>query len=169
MAFAQDLTENVFTLSGHTFEGWAATGDGAVQYSDRQNVSNLSEDNDAIVQLYAKWTELTLSSSVSGGNIYTGGRITLTPSVDGGEWDWDSEYFTATFNSPATFTGLKTGTSTITYAVDGASTTYDVTIEQSELPATGQDFAWVWVLGVLAVCAGAAAVLSGLRKRATRT
>ena len=59
------------------------------------------------------------------------------PNIDGGTWDWDHSFFTATFNSPATFTALKAGTSTITYTVDGASTTYDVTIEEAELPATG--------------------------------
>lgn len=69
-----------------------------------------------------------LSSSDADGEIYTGGRITLTPNVDGGTWDWDHSFFSATFNSPATFTALKAGTTTITYTLSGVSTTYDVTI-----------------------------------------
>ena len=112
--------------------------------------------------LYAKWTELTLTSSDADGKIYTGGRVTLTPNIEGGDWDWDAEYFSATFNSPATFTGLKAGTSTITYTVEGVGVTYNVTIEESELPATGQDMVWVWVL------CGAALALAGAGMLARR-
>jgi LPXTG-motif cell wall-anchored protein len=110
---------------------------------------------------------LSLSSTAENRSAYTGGRFTLTPSVDGGTWDWDEEYFSATFNSPATFTALKAGTSTITYTVEGASVTYDVTIEASTLPSTGQSFAWVWALGGAAALAVilAVGIISGIRKR----
>jgi len=101
---------------------------------------------------------LALTSSVPDGKLFTNGRITLTPNIDGGTWDWDEEYFSATFNSPATFTALKAGTSTITYTVEGASVTYDVTIEASTLPSTGQSFAWVWALGGAALLMLTAAV-----------
>ena len=132
------------TLSGHVFCGWyptAACDTTAVTFPYAVN---------ADTTLYAKWTELTLSSSVASGKIYTGGRITLTPSVDGGTWDWDHSFFTA-INSPATFTALKAGNSTITYTVDGVSVSYDVTIEDSELPSTGQGLTLVWALIVMAV------------------
>ena len=89
----------------------------------------------------------------------------MTPSVDGGIWNWDHNFFTATFNSPATFTALKNGTSTITYTVGGASTTYYVTIDDSNLPSTGQDFTWVFLLGGLAVLAMAGLTLLLMRKR----
>jgi len=103
---------------------------------------------------------LTIESSVSGGKIYVGGRITLTPNFDGGEWDWDEDYFSATFNSPATFTALKVGTTTVTYTVGGVTVSYDVTIEASGLPGTGQDFTWVWMLcGAALILAAGAAVL----------
>jgi LPXTG-motif cell wall-anchored protein len=109
---------------------------------------------------------LTLASSVEGGRIYTGGRITLTPGVDGGTWDWDADYFSATFNSPATFTALKAGTSTITYTVNGVNTVYKVTIRDNELPGTGQDDTIIYVLiGVAMLALLAAGVV--VRRRAT--
>ncbi len=111
---------------------------------------------------------LELSSSVPGGKIYTGGRITLTPNIEGGEWDWDENYFTATFNSPATFKGLKEGTSTITYSVNGVSTAYSVKIQKSGLPSTGQDFTRVWALGGMGLLAALAAVILMTTKRACK-
>ena len=86
-------------------------------------------------------------------------------SYGGGTWGYDTSFFSATFNSPATFTAKKAGTSVITYTVDGVSQSVTVTIKQSVLPATGQDNTWIWVLGSLAVICGAGAVLIGRRKR----
>jgi LPXTG-motif cell wall-anchored protein len=45
--------------------------------------------------------------------------------------------------------------------VDGVSVSYDVTIKESELPNTGQDFTWVWLLcsaALMLVGAGAIAL-----------
>ncbi len=146
------------TLSGHVFDGWYTDESFATAYDFSTAVT-------ADKILYAKWTELRLSSSVSDGKIYTGGRIILTPSVDDGTWDWDNSFFTATFNSPATFTGLKAGTSTITYTVDGVSVSYDVTIEESALPNTGQNTYVIWVFIGTAGILLAVGTIIGLRKR----
>ena len=108
---------------------------------------------------------LELTSSVAGGKIYTGGRITLTPNLDGGTWDWDTTFFSATFNSPATFTALKAGTSTITYTAEGQSVSYEVTIAKAGLPDTGQDFAWVIGLGALAVVVMLGGLMTVRRKQ----
>ena len=162
---AQDLTENAFVMDGHIFDGWANTAEGVVQYSDKQNVNNLSGDNDAVVQLYAKWTKLTLSSSVKSAKIFTGGRIVLTPNIEGGEWDWDENYLSATFNSPATFTGLKAGNTTVTYTVNGAVIQYDITIEDSNLPSTGQNYTLVLILAGAAVIVFVAGAVTFIRRR----
>jgi hypothetical protein len=79
-----------------------------------------------------------------------GGRIVLDPQPSGGTWDWDKTFFSATFNSPATFTALKTGTSTITYTVGGA--TQRILVVILEPPVTGQNFTWGYILLGLAVC-----------------
>jgi LPXTG-motif cell wall-anchored protein len=87
----------------------------------------------------------------------------LTPNIDGGTWNWDKRFFSATFNSPATFTGLKAGVSTITYTVDGQTASYVVTVKESELPSTGQDFTWAWLLGGLSAALTFALTI-GLKK-----
>ena len=63
----------------------------------------------------------------------------------------------------------ESGTSTITYTMEGVSVTYDVTIKEAELPATGQDFTWVRVLvGAAVMALGAVAGLLVLRHKAAR-
>ena len=54
------LTSNGFTREGYTFAGWATSPTGAVVYSNGQTLStNLTNDNNATVTLYAKWTGRT--------------------------------------------------------------------------------------------------------------
>jgi LPXTG-motif cell wall-anchored protein len=108
------------------------------------------------------YERLALSSSSSDGKIYVDGRITLTPSVAGGAWTYDSEYLSRSDN---TFTGRKTGTTTVTYTYKGQSASYTITIQASQLPATGQNFTWVWVLGALALVCGGIATLFFRTKR----
>ena len=161
-----NTTSNAASGSGlsrtyYTFDGWnTAANGGGTGYTAGSSFTYTADTT-----LYAQWkAHPELTSSVANGKIYTGGRITLTPNIDGGTWDWDENLLSATFNSPATFTGLKAGVSTITYTVDGVSTTYDVSIEQSELPNTGQNTYVIWVLisaaGILLV----AGMVIGLRK-----
>ena len=54
---AKALTANAFTRTGYAFAGWATSASGAVAYSDKQSVSNLSSTSGATVNLYAVWTE----------------------------------------------------------------------------------------------------------------
>ena len=147
------------TLEGNVFGGW---------YKEADCINEWDFDTDTVtadITLFAKWTKLTLRSSDADGIIYTGGRITLTPSVDGGEWDWDEEYFSASFNSPATFTALKEGISTVTYTVDGVSVTYDVTIEESELPQTGQNYMLLYgFIGGGVLCIAGATLMAKKRR-----
>ena len=55
---AQNLTTNGFTLSGHDFAGWATEENGAVVYTNGEEVNNLTSVHEGIVNLYAKWTEI---------------------------------------------------------------------------------------------------------------
>jgi len=53
---AQDLTANGFTApTGYHFAGWATSANGAVEYADGAEVSNLTAVNNDTVTLYAKW------------------------------------------------------------------------------------------------------------------
>ena len=120
------------TLSGKAFAGWYDN----EEYTGAPVTFPYTVSTDKT--LFAKWVDLTLSSSDSDGTIYTGGRVTLTPSLGGGTWDFDEAYLSRDGN---TFTALKAGKTTVTYAAGGISVAYDVTIEASGLPTTGQDFA----------------------------
>ena len=113
----------------------------------------------------AHWTAIVITGLPDAYTMYTGGRVRWDPKPDGGTWDWDKGYFSAAFNSPATFTALKAGTSNIAYTVNGVSKSIAVTILQAELPQTGQSSAWIWVLVSLAVVCGAAAVFVGIKIR----
>lgn len=65
------LTSNGFTREGYTFAGWATSPTGAVVYSNGQTLStNLTNDNNATVKLYAKWTgkEYTVTFNPRGGS-----------------------------------------------------------------------------------------------------
>jgi len=52
---SQELNANSFIRAGHYFAGWSLSADGPVTYENRENVVNLSEENEAVVVLYAQW------------------------------------------------------------------------------------------------------------------
>jgi|GEM_PF-5598230 len=98
--------------------------------------------------------------------MYEGGRVIWNPSPDGGTWNWDHSFFSATFNSPATFTALKAGTSTITYTVGGNSQSITVTVREAALPDTGQSFTPVYLFAAGAALFMGAAIFKKMRKTA---
>ena len=53
----QTLPANTFTRKGYAFAGWALSDDGNAIYADKGKVKNLAAKNNAIVPLYAVWTE----------------------------------------------------------------------------------------------------------------
>ena len=65
------LTENGYTLTGWTFQGWAKTANGAVVYEDEQSVKNLSAAAGSAVTLYAVWkaNTYTITFDAAGGSV----------------------------------------------------------------------------------------------------
>ena len=54
---AQNLIANTFTRTGYTFAGWNTAADrSGTSYINEQEVSNLTAENNGIVNLYAQWT-----------------------------------------------------------------------------------------------------------------
>ncbi len=53
------LSGNGYTRTGYTFSGWAVSAGGGVVYQDDQEVTNLADNQDAVVDLYAVWTANT--------------------------------------------------------------------------------------------------------------
>lgn len=108
---------------------------------------------------------LYFASSDADATVYQGGRITLTPNIEDGLWNWDEAYFSATFNSPATFTALKAGKSSITYTASGATVTYNVTIIKVEMPKTGEDLRMLYIQTSMGLLAAIAAIVLIIRHR----
>ena len=53
---SKKLTKNTFTKEGYTFVGWNTNKDASTSlYTDEQEVSNLSKENDGVITLYAIW------------------------------------------------------------------------------------------------------------------
>ena len=69
---AKALTANGFVKTGYTFAGWATSKTGAVVYTNKQSVKNLSSTQGDTVTLYAKWTPITYTIKYDG-NGNTGG------------------------------------------------------------------------------------------------
>ena len=62
------------------FNGWAKTADGSVNYSDKQNVKNLTTVSGEVVNLYAKWADatVTLPQAVRTGYVFNGWYTTIS-------------------------------------------------------------------------------------------
>jgi uncharacterized repeat protein (TIGR02543 family) len=53
------LTANGYSQTGYTFAGWNTKPDGTgTKYEDKASVTNLAEDKDDLVTLYAQWTKI---------------------------------------------------------------------------------------------------------------
>ena len=52
------LTTNGYVRDGYAFLGWSTNPNGSIQYSNGQNVSNLTTTNGATINLYAQWKSL---------------------------------------------------------------------------------------------------------------
>ena len=63
------LSANAYAKTGYKFLGWNRSSTAtSVQYSDQQNVKNLTNKNGAVVTLYAIWQKtITISYDANGG------------------------------------------------------------------------------------------------------
>lgn len=84
---AKALTANAFTRTGYTFQGWATTSTGAVVYSNRQSVTDLTTTAGGVVTLYAVWkSHLYMVIDISGGTKATSYPISYLDAVPSGGW-----------------------------------------------------------------------------------
>ena len=141
--------------SGYTFGGW---------YADAALTDEWDFASDTVTgttTLHAKWTApstptptptpVVLSVSPAEKTIFVSGRTTLSPSQPGGTWQYDSSMLTLTQNADGsvTVTGLKKGTTTVTYTLGGTTVHAVITISETALPETGQEYTLPIVMGGL--------------------
>ena len=67
-------SSNSTATANATFNGWATSASGSKAYTDKQNVKNLSSTQGATVDLYAKWTDasVTLPTPTRTGYVFNG-------------------------------------------------------------------------------------------------
>jgi uncharacterized repeat protein (TIGR02543 family) len=155
------------TKENYTLSGWNTQADGkGTHYNLGASITAPGSN----LTLYAEWkAEDAPTTKNHNVTIYVDGRSTLTASASGGTWTYDNSHLKLTDNGDGTasITGLKKGTTAVTYTADNLIETFTVTIKTSSLPSTGQDFTWVWVLGTVAlVTLGLAGLL--MRRYKTR-
>lgn len=68
----KNLSLNGYSKTGYAFSGWATSAGGNVEFSDGENVINLTSQNGGVVVLYAVWVPITYGV-IYNGNGATGG------------------------------------------------------------------------------------------------
>lgn len=161
LMFKSEITATAHPEPLYIFEDWTQAGTAVSTDADYALTVGQSYDLDANYIL-----ELVLDADPSNGKIYENGRINIVPNTQGGTWDYDTEYLSADFSgSGAKFTGLKNGTTKITYTVGSQSKYIDVLIEESNMPATGQDYTLAFVLTGLAFASLTAGIVIRRKKK----
>ena len=102
---AAALRANAFSSNGNVFAGWALQPNGAVRYSNRQVVSNLTETGKRVT-LYARWRRIryTVVFDANGGS----GRMANQDFSYGQKAKLRSLAFTAPEGAPRVFAGWST-------------------------------------------------------------
>ena len=78
---AQNLTQNAFTRTGYTFDGWNSKANGTGKpYADQQEVLNLTAERDKVVTMYAQWKPIAyaITYNLNGGEVATENPATYT-------------------------------------------------------------------------------------------
>ena len=146
------------TKQYHSFKGWfkdAALTQAWNFASDKIGAADMT--------LYAKWEANAITNLNAKETMYVGGRKSWSPQPPNGTWSWDPAYLERLDNGE--FKALKVGVTNVVYKANGVTHTIEVTILKAKLPVTGQQSLWIWILGVLGLCAAAGAGVLFLRKR----
>jgi len=213
----KSITIGMFADNQH----FTANGDGYISLNmDIETISLISEVDPSSNSIFYNWTsgdteiskspihyldlsqpptvdinanfKPALTSDPANGVIYTGGRVSLTPLITGGEWQFDNTYLQADFTNPnkPVFKGLKPGKTQISYTFNPAydfeippgsvdvtsiteedeegnyTVTLDITIKDSLLPVTGQNFTIVIILALTSLMAVTA--MTVIRRKSKR-
>ncbi len=118
-----NVNNDTITVTAKPITGAALLNWTNADKSEASTATNYSLAHGGAYQLTANF--LALQSSVASGKIYVGDKLTLTPTVSGGTWDFNNDCFTRDGN---TFTALKAGTNTVQYILDGRHAVYEAAV-----------------------------------------
>ena len=124
---SQNLPANQFIREGYTFAGWNTAADGTgTAYADKQEISNLTEENGGLVTLYAQWTEskpvtYTVSFDLKGHGTAVdpqtveSGKTAAAPDPAPSEegWTFENWYSDESLETPYDFSAPVTGDITL--------------------------------------------------------
>ena len=76
----QALTTNTFACNGYQFTGWSTTASGSPTYTNEQSVSNLGNEQGAVIDLYAVWSQnlYTITYNLNGGTVASSNPTTYS-------------------------------------------------------------------------------------------
>ena len=131
-----------------SFSGWASSSTGAVVYTDKQSVKNLSSTSGAVVNVYAKWTDksVTLPTPTRTGYTFdewytdtTGGTKVGT---GGGSYTPSKSVTLYAHWTPITYTVKFNGNGSTSGSMSNMSMTYDTakTLTANSFKKTGYSF-----------------------------
>ena len=122
---------NATTKASATFNGWAASASGAVAYTNKQSVKNLSSTSGAVVNLYAKWTDkaVTLPTPTRTGYVFDGWYTSASSGTKigsgGGSYTPNKDITVYAHWSPITYTIKFNGNGSSSGSMSNLSMTYD--------------------------------------------
>ena len=125
-------TANTTAKAAATFNGWAKSASGTKAYDNKQNVINLASTQDAIVNVYAKWTDgsVTLPTPTRTGYVFDGWYTSASGTTkigEGGDKYTPSKDITVYAHwKPITYTIRFDGNGATGGATTSMSMTYDV-------------------------------------------
>lgn len=80
---AKSLTANGFKKTGYVFNGWDTKADGSgTDYTNQQSVKNLTTNNGATINLYAKWKPITYTINFNGNGSTGGSTASMSMTYD---------------------------------------------------------------------------------------
>ena len=130
------------------FSGWASSSTGAVVYTDKQSVKNLSSTSGAVVNVYAKWTDksVTLPTPTRTGYTFDGWYTDTTGGTKvgtgGGSYTPSKSLTLYAHWTPITYTVKFNGNGSTSGSMSNMSMTYDTakTLTANSFKKTGYSF-----------------------------
>jgi len=142
-------TANSSAKATATLNGWATSSSGKVVYANKQNVKNLSSSNGAVINLYANWTDdsVTFPTPARTGYVFDGWYTAASSGTKigsgGGSYTPSKDITVYAHWTPISYTIKFNGNNATSGTMSNLSMTYDVakTLTANAFKRTGYTYA----------------------------